>query len=252
MVEAAHNGQGQEGKPQISAHALTGEGTKTRNKSQETSTDTLGFYIYTHIHRQTHWDSTLTHTYASNGKGRRPWLRQHTTDWDRKTSHRLATRNKRQEMSTDTLGFHTDTHTHTQANTLGFYTYTRIHKQWEGKETVAEAAHKGQAQEGKPQFRTYALTGEGTQPINTRQAMSTEKLGFYTYTYTRKGHNDTRPRAIPATPKILNLLLLLRCLEARTTCILWPLCFNLSSIRHLTSKLSSPNYTDTNIPSDIY
>ena len=28
-----------------------------------------------------------------NGKGRRPWLRQHTTDWDRKASHRLATRN---------------------------------------------------------------------------------------------------------------------------------------------------------------
>ena len=88
MVEAAHNGQGQEGKPQISAHALTGEGTKTRNKSQETSTDTLGFYIYTH----------------------------------------------------------------TQANTLGFYTYTRIHKQWEGKETVAEAAHNGLGQEDKPQI----------------------------------------------------------------------------------------------------
>ena len=125
MVEAAHNGQGQEGKPQISAHALTGEGTKTRNKSQETSTDTLGFYIYTHIHRQTHWDSTLTHTYASNGKGRRPWLRQHTTDWDRKTSHRLATRNKRQEMSTDTLGFHTDTHTYTSKHTGILHLHTQ-------------------------------------------------------------------------------------------------------------------------------
>ena len=156
MVEAAHNGQGQEGKPQISAHALTGEGTKTRNKSQETSTDTLGFYIYTHIHRQTHWDSTLTHTYASNGKGRRPWLRQHTTDWDRKTSHRLATRNKRQEMSTDTLGFHTDTHTH-------------IHKQTHWDSTLTHA---------------YISNGKGRRQWLRQHTKDRDRKGSHSFAHT--------------------------------------------------------------------
>ena len=94
-------------------------------------------------------------------KGRRQWLRQRTTDRDRKESHRLAhTHSQERELRLGTRArrrvqtrwVSTFTHTHTQANTLGFYTNTHIRKQWEGKETVAEAAHNGLGQEDKPQI----------------------------------------------------------------------------------------------------